>query len=41
MPPMGAWIGTPASINESVDAHTLAIDVDPFDSSTSDTSRSV
>jgi hypothetical protein len=41
MPPTGAWIGTPASISDSVDAHTEAMDVDPFDSSTSETSRSV
>ena len=33
-------IGTPASISDSVDEHTLAIDVEPFDDSTSDTSRS-
>ena len=41
MPATGALIGTPASISDSVDAQTLAIDVEPFDSSTSDTSRSV
>ena len=41
IPATGDLIGTPASISESVDAHTEAIDVDPFDDSTSDTNRSV
>ena len=41
IPPTGALIGTPASISESVDAHTLAIDVEPLEDSTSETSRSV
>ena len=41
IPATGALIGTPASISESVEAHTLAIDVEPFDSSTSETRRSV
>ena len=41
MPATGALIGTPASIRDSVEAHTLAIDVEPLDSSTSETRRSV
>ena len=41
IPPTGALIGTPASISDSVDAQTLAIDVEPFELNTSDTSRSV
>ena len=41
MPATGALIGTPASINDSVEPHTDAIDVDPFDASTSETTRSV
>ena len=41
IPPTGALIGTPASISESVDAQTLAIDVEPLEDSTSETSRSV
>ena len=40
IPATGALIGTPASINDSVDPHTLAIDVEPFEASTSDTRRS-
>ena len=39
MPATGALIGTPASISDSVDPQTEAIDVDPFDDSTSLTSR--
>ena len=27
-----SFIGTPASINASIPPHTLAMDVDPFDS---------
>ena len=34
----GDEIGTPASIRDSDDAHTDAIEVDPFDERTSDTS---
>ena len=41
MPATGALIGTPASISDSDDAHTDAIEVEPFDDSTSDTRRSV
>ena len=41
MPATGAFIGTPASISDSDEAHTDAIEVEPFDDSTSDTSRSV
>ena len=40
MPATGALMGTPASIRDRVDAHTLAMDVEPFDSSTSLTRRS-
>ena len=35
MPPTGALIGTPASINDSDDEHTDAIDVEPFELTTS------
>ena len=41
MPATAALIGTPASISDSDDEHTDAIDVEPFDDSTSDTRRSV
>ena len=41
MPATGALIGTPASISESVEPHTDAIDVEPFDDSTSETTRIV
>ena len=41
MPATGALIGTPASISDSDDPHTDAIDVEPFDDSTSETTRSV
>ena len=41
IPATGALIGTPASISDSVEAHTLAIEVEPFDSRTSETRRSV
>ena len=41
MPATGAWIGTPAAMSESEDPHTDAIDVEPFDARTSETSRSV
>ena len=41
MPATGALIGTPASISDSVEPHTDAIDVEPFDASTSETTRSV
>ncbi len=39
MPATGSRIGTPASINDKLDAHTEAIDVEPFEAKTSDTSR--
>jgi len=39
MPATGAWIGTPASIRDKDDPHTDAIDEDPFDMRTSETSR--
>ena len=38
IPPTGAAIGTPASISDSDDAHTDAIEVEPFEERTSDTS---
>ena len=41
MPATGATIGTPASINERLDAQTEAIDVEPFDDNTSLTKRNV
>ena len=41
MPATGALIGTPASISDSVEPQTDAIDVEPFDASTSETTRSV
>ena len=41
MPATGALIGTPASISESVEPQTDAIDVEPFDASTSETTRIV
>ena len=41
MPPTGALIGTPASMRASVLPQTEAIEVEPFDSSASDTIRRV
>ena len=41
MPATGALIGTPPSISESVEPHTDAIDVDPLELSTSETTRNV
>jgi len=41
MPATGALIGTPASISDSVEPHTEAIDDDPLDSKMSDTTRIV
>ena len=41
MPATGALIGTPAAISDRVDPHTDAIDVEPLEASTSETSRSV
>ena len=40
MPETAAFMGTPASISDKLEAHTDAIDVEPLDESTSDTSRS-
>ena len=40
MPATGALIGTPASMSESEDPQTDAIEVDPFEESTSETRRS-
>ena len=39
MPATGALIGTPASISDRVEPHTDAIEVEPFDDSTSETTR--
>ena len=39
MPPTGALIGTPASMSDNVEPQTEAIEVEPFDESTSETSR--
>ena len=39
MPATGALIGTPASISDRLEAQTDAIEVDPLELSTSDTSR--
>ena len=41
IPATGALIGTPASINDSEDPQTLAIELDPLDSVISDTTRIV
>ena len=41
MPATGALIGTPASISESDDPQTDAIDDEPLDSRMSDTTRIV
>ena len=41
MPATAPFMGTPASISDRLDAHTEAIDVDPFDDITSHTRRSV
>ena len=40
-PATGAEIGTPASISESVEPQTEAIEVEPFDISASETTRIV
>ena len=40
MPATGALIGTPPSISDRLEEHTDAIEVEPFDDSTSDTRRS-
>jgi hypothetical protein len=39
MPATGAYRGTPASSNANVEPHTDAIDVEPFEESTSETTR--
>src|SRR5688572_31096277 len=41
IPDTGPFTGTPASINASEPAHTVAIDDEPFDSRISDTIRMV
>ncbi len=41
MPATGALIGTPASISDSVEPHTLAIEDEPLDSRMSETTRIV
>ena len=41
MPETGRLIGTPASISASVEPQVEAIDEEPLDSSTSDTTRIV
>src|ERR1700675_4770577 len=41
IPATGALIGTPASISERLEPQTDAIDVEPFDASTSETTRIV
>ena len=41
MPATGALIGTPPSISARVEPQTEPIEVEPFELSTSDTTRSV
>ena len=41
MPATGALIGTPASISARVEPHTDAIEVEPLEESTSETTRMV
>ena len=41
IPPMCFLIGTPAAINARDEPHTVAIELEPFDSVISDTKRSV
>ena len=41
MPATGALIGTPAAISDSVEPQTDAIDVEPLEARTSETTRSV
>ena len=41
MPATGALIGTPAAISDSVEPQTEAMEVDPLEDSTSETTRSV
>ena len=40
-PATGALMGTPASISDSVDPHTDAIELDPLEAITSETVRTV
>ena len=41
MPATGARSGTPAAISDSVEPQTDAMEVEPFEASTSDTTRRV
>ena len=41
MPATGMMMGTPASMSERLEAQTDAIEVEPLDDKTSETSRSV
>ena len=41
MPATGALIGTPAAISDSVEPQTDAMEVEPFEASTSETTRRV
>jgi hypothetical protein len=41
MPATGALIGVPESMSDMLEPHTEAIDVEPFDESTSETTRIV
>ena len=41
MPATGREIGTPASMSASVEAHTLAMELEPLDSRVSETRRMV
>ena len=41
MPATGALRGTPAAISDSVEPHTDAMEVEPLEARTSETSRSV
>ena len=41
MPATGALIGTPAAISDSVEPQTDAMEVEPLEASTSETTRSV
>ena len=41
MPATGALIGTPAAMSDRVEPHTDAIDVEPLDCMTSETTRRV
>ena len=41
MPATAALMGTPASMSDRLEPHTDAIEVEPFDDSTSETRRRV